>query len=474
MSSNSPNAPLHRVIQGGMGIAISSWKLARTVAKRGHLGVVSGTAIDRVVACRLQEGDADGSIREAAQAFPDQSLATRVLSRWFNPEGLTQPGSYKPVPMFGISAPKSLLELTVFASFCEVWLAKRGATGPIGMNLLHKIQTPTLPVLYGALLAGVDTILMGAGIPREIPNLLDQLCRHETCAQRILVEDGPTAEIPFDPSIVEAQLESLKRPQFLAIVSSHVLAMSLARAGGVDGFVVESHIAGGHNAGPRGWKPESGETLEYGPKDEVDLARIRALGLPFWLAGGQITPESLAHAQAQGAAGIQIGTAFAFCSESGMESDLRRRAIAASQMKAASTQTEGRGSPTGYPFKTVDLIETEGGRSPSVRERQACTLGYLRTAYQKSDGSIGWRCPAEPEANYTLKGGNPTDCPGRRCLCNGLLATAGHPHAMRSGELELPLITSGTLSNIDRFLNGRDDYSANDVIDYVCPENPLS
>lgn len=457
--------PLPRLIQGGMGIAISSWRLAHAVAKRGQLGVVSGTAIDRVIACRLQEGDTDGSIRHAAKHFPDQSLASRVLKRYFRAEGLDRPGNYKPVPMFSVSPPKALLELATFASFCEVWLAKHKAKGPIGINLLEKIQAPTLPILYGALLAGVDTVLMGAGIPREIPTLIDQLCQHETCSLKLDVEDGDDVHIPFDPSIVDSLLDPIERPQFLAIVSSHVLAMSLARSGGVDGFIVEAPNAGGHNAGPRGWKVESGEDPVYGPKDEVNLDRIRSLGLPFWLAGGMDAPSSIEDARALGAEGVQVGTAFAFCSDSGMDDTLRRRAIAYAMAEEVSTKTEGRGSPTGYPFKTLNLSGTEGGRDPSQRVRQSCNQGYLRTAYQKEDGAIGWRCAAEPPADYQRKGGDPADCEGRRCLCNGLLATAGHPYKMKSGGIEFPLITSGFMRDLFRFLKNRSDYDANDVMD---------
>ena len=34
-----------KIIQGGMGVRISSWNLAREVSRRGELGVVSGTAM---------------------------------------------------------------------------------------------------------------------------------------------------------------------------------------------------------------------------------------------------------------------------------------------------------------------------------------------------------------------------------------------------------------------------------------------
>ena len=53
----SSNCPDPIIIQGGMGVAVSDWKLARAVSKTGQLGVVSGTAIDTVLVRRLQLGD---------------------------------------------------------------------------------------------------------------------------------------------------------------------------------------------------------------------------------------------------------------------------------------------------------------------------------------------------------------------------------------------------------------------------------
>ena len=53
------------IIQGGMGVAISDWRLARAVSLRGQLGVVSGTAIETVVVRRLQDGDIGGHMRRA-------------------------------------------------------------------------------------------------------------------------------------------------------------------------------------------------------------------------------------------------------------------------------------------------------------------------------------------------------------------------------------------------------------------------
>jgi NAD(P)H-dependent flavin oxidoreductase YrpB (nitropropane dioxygenase family) len=59
-------SPEHRtpvVIKGGMGVAVSDWRLARAVAHLGQLGVVSGTALDVVHARRLGDGDPGGHLR---------------------------------------------------------------------------------------------------------------------------------------------------------------------------------------------------------------------------------------------------------------------------------------------------------------------------------------------------------------------------------------------------------------------------
>ena len=181
-----------------------------------------------------------------------------------------------------------------------MFLAKEGHDGVVGINYLEKIQLPTLPSLYGAMLADVDVVLMGAGIPIEIPGVLDRLARHEPVSIRLdVLEAGDrTFELHFDPASiglgqppmrpVPRGPPDLRRPAFLPIVSAATLAKALLRKspGGIQGFVVEGPIAGGHNAPPRGQLQlnDRGEPV-YGERDVVDLAQMRAFGVPFWLAG---------------------------------------------------------------------------------------------------------------------------------------------------------------------------------------------
>ncbi len=461
------------IIQGGMGVAVSGWRLARTVSRLGQLGVVSGTALDIVLARQLQLGDPTGDARRTIRLFPDAAVAERVLEAYFVPGGKPEGQPFASVPMYTAAATRRRHELAVVGGFVEVLLAKEGHAGLVGINFLEKIQIPTPATLYGALLAGVDYVLVGAGIPRDFPALLDGLVRHEPVALPLHVT-GASADQPFhlcfDPrEVLPGPQPALRRPRFLAIIASATLAISLARrAAGVDGFVVEGPTAGGHNAPPRGQLTlEHGQPV-YGPRDEVDLAKIRALGLPFWLAGSYASPARLRQAQGQGAAGIQVGTAFAFCEESGMDPGLKARVIGHATGQGVAVFADPLASPTGFPFKVVQLESTLSEASVYAARLRRCDLGYLRELYRRADGTLGYRCPAEPVEDYLRKGGRLEDTHGRKCVCNGLLATVGIGQS-GDGWAEPPILTAGDdLKDLRRLVPGQTkSYSAASVVEHL-------
>jgi NAD(P)H-dependent flavin oxidoreductase YrpB (nitropropane dioxygenase family) len=465
-----------KIIQGGMGVAVSGWTLARTVSRLGQLGVVSGTGLAIILARGLQLGDPSGQLRHALHRFPIPGVAARVLAEYFVPGGKLPVAPFKLAPMPTLRLGGALVELTVVANFVEVFLAKEGHNGLVGINFLEKIQLPTLPSLYGAMLADVDYVLMGAGIPRAIPGALDRLEEGEPAQLKIDVVDALHGEeflSTFDPrAFCNGQIPTVKRPQFLGIVASVTLAMTLAKkaSGRVDGFIVEGDTAGGHNAPPRGTLRLNaiGEPI-YGPRDVVDLEKIRELGRPFWLAGSYGRPGRLAEALRLGATGIQVGTAFAFCNESGLRPELKRQVLQMSRAGVARVFTDPVASPTGFPFKVVQMPGTLSQADHYAARTRICELGYLRHLYRKPDGTLGYRCPAEPVDDFVKKGGTLADTQERKCLCNGLVANIGLNQVRSETEQELALMTAGDdVAQVAQFLKpGCDSYTAADVLRHL-------
>jgi nitronate monooxygenase len=462
-----------KIIQGGMGVGVSNWRLANAVAKLGQLGVVSGTALDSLFVRRLADGDPGGHMRRGLDAFPFPEMANRIWEEYYIPGGKPAGKPYPLPPMHQRRDLRKVVELCIVSNFVEVYLAREGHKNPVGINFLEKVQMPHLSSIYGAMLAGVGYVLMGAGIPLHIPGVMDAFAMHRPAEYRLAVTgaaQGADTAMNFDPSeYVDGPLPLLDRPRFLAIISSNTLASTMLRraSGRVDGFVIEGPTAGGHNAPPRG-KPifnAAGEPV-YGERDQVNLAEMRAMGVPFWLAGGYGNAESVRWALEQGAAGVQVGTAFAFSDESGMRPDLKRELIAQAVTNSGEVFTDPLASPTGFPFK-VALIQ--GSYSdPAVAEARTrvCDIGLLRESYATPEGKIGYRCSAEPVANYVAKGGKVEETAGRKCLCNALMANIGHGQTRKDGSVEPPLVTIGDdLNTVAQFLKpGRTSYSAAEVV----------
>lgn len=461
------------IIQGGMGVGVSGWKLAQAVSRAGQLGVVSGTALDQVLARRLQDGDPDGAMRRGLEAFPFRAMAERVRELYFVAGGKAERTPYRTVPVLAKDMARELAELCIVSNFVEVFLAREGHGNPVGINYLEKIQAAILPCMYGAMLAGVEYVIMGAGIPLKMPGVLDRYAEHEAAEYPMHVTgaiEGDDTTMRFDPAeFMECELPPLHRPKFLAIVSSNTLALTMVKKanGRVDGLVIETRIAGGHNAPPRGklQLSEIGEPI-YGERDSIDIPKLCELGIPFWLAGGYGHPDMLREALALGAAGVQVGTAFAFSDESGLRLDYKQELLEKVIAGTASVFTDPLASPTGFPFKVARLEGTVSEDEVYGERPRICNLGFLREAYRTPAGEIGYRCASEPISLYVSKGGKVEDTFGRKCICNGLLANVGFPQVLNGNRVEQGIVTAGDdITTIAQFLPpGQTHYSALDVI----------
>ena len=436
------------IIQGGMGIAVSSWQLAKEVSIAGELGVISGTAIDSVVARRLQDGDSSGDIRRAMAAYPDQETIREIMDRFFMAGGRQEGKPYLDVPKLSIKGNLFSNKLLAVSSFVEVWLAKEGHDGIIGMNILEKIQLAIPAQLYGAMLANVDYILIGAGIPAQVPHLLNEISVGNKVAMKVDVADTKDKHyLHFDPRTLGIDNFPIKRPLFLAIVTSHALVAYLNKDEETkpDGYVIEYHVAGGHNAPPRAKNhvSDEGEAI-YNELDTPNLEKILASGSPFWLAGGYATPAKVKEAISFGAKGVQVGSLFALANESGFTAENRSSILTSLADPTMRVMTDASASPTGFPFKVIQNDQTLSNESLYAERTRICDLGYLRTMFQREKGGIGYRCPAEPLDNYEFKNGQVDQAQGSKCLCNALMADIGLGQSRPDGRTEISLLTFGS------------------------------
>lgn len=459
------------IIQGGMGIFISTPRLASICSQNGALGTVSCTAAERVLANLLQLGDLGGHCRRALEHFPFPEVTERVLAKYFVEGGKQPEQKFKDVPLFSFRPRRDLIELAIAASFALVFLAKEGHSNPISVNYLEKLQVGHIYHLTGAMLAGVDCVTMGAGITMQIPGVLDAIAHGRNPSYRVYVEGKKGAEeITFNPRDIlgESFPKELNMPEFLPIVSTNALARIMAKelpVGSIQGFVIETPIAGGHNAPPRkkGVFNESGEPV-YGEKDEVNFSELQDLGIPFWIGGGYASPEALREAQALGAKGVQAGSIFALSEDSGMDPHLRADLRRLGYNDELVVRTDPSASPTGFPFKVPQLIGTISEPAIYEARERNCSRRALQFPAQLPDGRIVFRCAAEPVREYLMKGGKLEDTVGARCLCNGLFSAA-----LLGDPSEPAILTLGDdVSFLRHLMRNQDDfYTAAHAIVYL-------
>ena len=472
-STCSCPAPSPLIIQGGMGAGVSNWVLARAVALKGQLGVVSGTVIDTIVVRRLQDGDQGGHVRRAMAKFPMPEVSAEVLTPLLPPGGRKSGEPYRLLPMYRQSTNALRQRITMLANFVEVHLAKEGHDGTIGINLLTKVQMPNLASLYGAMLAGVDYVLMGAGIPKEIPGVLDALAEHKPTSMKFDASGLPAGETEYltiDPREHGADRDTpLNRPKFLPIVSSHTLAASLAHKanGKVDGFVFEAPPAGGHNAPPRGELKlnDRGEPI-YGDRDIPDFASGARPGTSVLDGGRNRLRGRLARGAARRSVRDPGGNAVRLLRRVGAVSGDQEPESWPGSHWARSTCTRIRESPRrGSPSRSSRWKGADS-RTPTASAFAISAICAPRSAI--SPGSSTTAARPSPVEDFVAKGGTIAETEGRGCLCNALLANIGHGQARPRDVDEKPLLTSGDdLVSIWKHLGERARYAASDVVDYL-------
>jgi len=244
------------IVQGGMGVGISAHRLAGSVAALGAVGTISSVDLRR--------------------HHPDLMERTRELA----------PGAAATA-----AAKAAINEANLEALEREIRAARvlSGGHGLLAINVMRAVSEYG-PSVSRALACGIDAVVVGAGLPLDLPDLARE---HP---QALLV---PILSDARGVQLVVRKWERKKRMP--------------------DAIVIEHpRLAGGH-LGAAKIEDLNDPRFEFENVIPQALEFLRAAGLedsvPLIAAGGIRCFEDIARVQALGAAAVQLGTPFAVTQE---------------------------------------------------------------------------------------------------------------------------------------------------------------
>lgn len=311
------------VVQGGMGVGVSLSPLASAVAREGGLGIISSAGLDRLVSKRTDKK---------------------------------------------FSAYEAVYE--------EVSLAKSKG-GFAGINIMCALVRDYENSVKGALDAGADVIISGAGLPLNLPAI------------------QPPKDTALIPIISSARALEL-------------ICKKWERLGyRPDAAVLEGPLAGGH----LGFKIDQinleSNKLENLLPPVKDTAKKYG-GFPVIVAGGIYTHADIVRFIEMGADGAQMGTRFLATEESSASALYKQAVISAKEEDIIVAHDPG--SPCGLPFRIIKQSPMYVSALKRLREPK-CNKGYV--LLKDKDGNFTV-CPAKESNEHHF------------CICNGLLSSAGY------------------------------------------------
>jgi nitronate monooxygenase len=324
------------IVQGGMGVGVSLHPLAGAVAREGGLGILSSAAIDRIVSRRLGR----------------------------------KVGTYEAVR--------------------EEVAAAKSQGGFAGINIMVALQRDFAASVKGAIDAGADAIICGAGLPTSLPSI----------------------QAPRDTALI---------PIVSSARALEIICKKWEKLGyRPDAVVLEGPLAGGH----LGFKFDEVElpsnTLEVLLPQVKDMARKHG-DFPVIAAGGIFTHDDIVSVLRQGADGVQMGTRFLATDESSADAAYKQAVVDATKEDIFVARSPG--SPCGLPFRVLR-------RSPMfvsalrAKRKPLCDKGYV--LLKDAQGRFS-RCLAKEDGDNYF------------CICNGLLSSSGY-----DPDDEEPLYTVGS------------------------------
>ena len=249
------------VVQGGMGVGVSAHRLAGAVASAGGVGTISSVDL------RRHHPD----LMERTSGLPPGEAAKRAIDE-ANLEALSR----------------------------EIAAARQvsGGRGLLAINIMRAVSAYAASVKR-SLEAGIDAVVVGAGLPLDLPDL---------------AQDHPRAAlIPIlsDARGVQLVVKKWERKKRLP-----------------DAIVIEHPRRAGGHLGAAKIADLNDPRFDFENVIPQSLAFFRAAGIereiPLIAAGGIRSFEDIARLQAMGAAAVQVGTPFAVTIECDAHAEFKR------------------------------------------------------------------------------------------------------------------------------------------------------
>ena len=321
------------IVQGGMGIGISAHRLAGSVAALGAVGTISSVDLRR--------------------HHPDLMERTRDLAA-----GAAATAAAK----------QSINEANLEALGREIGAARALANGRglLAINVMRAVSEYG-PLVKRALECGVDAVVVGAGLPLDLPDL---------------AQDHPGAllvPILSDARGVQLLVRKWERKKRLP-----------------DAIVIEHpRLAGGH-LGAAKIADLNDPRFDFENVIPQSLAFLRAAGIekeiPLIAAGGIRSFEDIARVQALGAAAAQLGTPFAVTQECDAHANFKR--VLAQSCEQDMVEFI---SVAGLPARAVathwlkNYLKAEPKLQQAAHVKPRCTLAFDCLAQcGLRDGLPGW------------------------------------------------------------------------------------
>lgn len=328
------------VVQGGMGVGVSAHGLAGAVAATGGVGTLSSVDLRR--------------------QHPDLMERTAGLA----------PGEH---------ARELIDDANLEALSREIGAARRlsGGRGLLAINVMRAV-TAYAPSVKRALEAGIDAVVVGAGLPLDLPDLAQD---HPKAALIPILSDARGVQL-----IVKKWERKKRLPD--AIVIEH------------------PGLAGGHLGAAR-VADVNDKRFDFENVIPQVLAFLRSAGVerevPVIAAGGVRSWEGISQLQAMGAAAVQLGTPFAVTTECDAHADFKRVLA-----EARSEDIVEFTSVAGLPARAV--------ATPWLRSYLAVESRLQAVAHAKARCTKAFDCLAQCGLRDGLKGW------GQFCIDNQLAA----------------------------------------------------